>query len=178
MPINAASIMTRRTVIARPDSTVAEVARLLSKHDISAVPVCADDGTVVGMISEGDLMRPFQQEHALCRDWWLGVLSFGGAVAQALADYIQQDRRRARDLMTYPVITAGETATPGEIAELLLHHRIKRVPIVRDGKLVGIVSRGDLIGALALRHDAFDHLEWQPNRRGSDSPANTSRGVV
>ena len=177
MPINAADIMTRRVVTARPDGTVAEVAKLLSDHDISAIPVCADDGTLLGMINESDLMRPFWQAHSLHHDWWLGVLCFGSDVAQSLADYIDHDRHRIRDLMTCPVITASETTTPGEIADLLLRHHIKRLPIVRDGKLVGIVSRADLICALALRHDAFDHLEWQPNRCGSDNPTTVSRGA-
>lgn len=171
MPINAASIMTRQAIIARPDSTVAEVARLLTNHDISAVPVCADDGTLVGMISEGDLMRPFRQEHSLRRAWWLDVLSSGAALARALADYIQQDGRHACDLMTHPVITATETATQAEIADLLVRHHIKRVPIIREGQLVGIVSRADLINALVLGHDAINHRGWHPSRAGGDNPA-------
>jgi CBS domain-containing protein len=170
MSINAASIMTRQKITTRPDSTVAEVARLLTYHDISAVPVCDADGTLLGMISEGDLMRPFGREHDLHRAWWLGVLSAGDLLAQRLADYIRQDRRHVRDLMTHPAVTAGEMTTLGEIANLLLRHRIKRVPVLRDGQLVGIVSQADLVRELALWPDAFDHEEWQPSRAGSDRP--------
>jgi len=92
-------------------------------------------------------------------------------MARALADHIPLDHRRACDLMTHPVITANETATPAEIADLLLRHRIKRVPIVREGHLVGIFSRADLIRDLALRRDQFDGLEWQPSRLRGDNPA-------
>src|ERR1700693_945041 len=109
MSIAATDIMTRQVVTARPDSTVAEVAQLLTDHDISAVPVCAHDGTLLGMISEGDLMRPFGQDHSLRRAWWLGTLARGNALAPALADYIRVDRRHAGDLMTQPVVTAAES---------------------------------------------------------------------
>jgi CBS domain-containing protein len=178
MPMNVADIMTRQVIIARPDSTVAEVASLLTGHDISAVPVCADDGTLLGIISEGDLMRPFRQEHSLRRAWWLGILSSGGELARALADYIQQDHRGASDLMTQPVITAGETASLVEIADLLLRHNIKRVPIVRDHHVVGIVSRLDLIRAVASQRVVFHELDWQPGKAGRDNPAPTDEPPV
>jgi len=175
MPKNAASIMTRRVITARPDSSVADIARLLSEHAISAVPICAEDGALLGMISESDLLRPFREEHSLRPDWWLGVLSLGGRLAPALAAYIQQDAHCARDLMTQPVITACETATPEEIADRLLRYHIKRVPIVRDGRLVGIVSRANLITALALQRDGDGHSDWQPKRAGGDNPAPSVR---
>jgi CBS domain-containing protein len=178
MPINVADIMTRQVIIARPDSTVAEVASLLTGHDISAVPVCADDGTLLGIISEGDLMRPFRQEHGLRRDWWIGILSSGEELARALADYIRQDHRGASDLMTQPVITASETASLVEIADLLLRHNIKRVPIVRDHQVVGIVSRVDLIRAMVLQRAVFHHRAWQPGKAGSDNPAPTNEPPV
>jgi CBS domain-containing protein len=171
MTMDAARIMTRRTITARPDSTVAEVAGLLSQHDISAVPVCADDGTLLGIISEGDLLRPFREEHSLRRAWWLGVLSAGEPMAHALARYLQQDHRHAEDLMTRTVISASETLAPEDIAKLLLRHNIKRVPITRNGLLVGLVSRADLIRALARQKSSVDDQDWHPNSAGSDNPA-------
>jgi CBS domain-containing protein len=170
MPIDAAGIMTRQTITARPDSTVAEVAGLLSQHDISAVPVCSDDGILLGMISEGDLLRPFREEHSLRRAWWLGVLAIGASMAHALARYIQQDHRRAEDLMTRAVISANEMLTPEDIAQLLLRHNIKRVPITRNGVLVGIVSRADLIRVLAWQRSPVEE-DWQANAAGGDNPA-------
>jgi CBS-domain-containing membrane protein len=89
MSLNAASIMTRQVITVQPGSTVAEVARLLTDHDISAAPVCDDDGTILGMISEGDLVRPFREARSLRRAWWLGVLSFGAELAQSLAGIVR-----------------------------------------------------------------------------------------
>lgn len=149
MSMNAASIMTHRVVTVEPDDTVAAVAGRLARHGISAAPVCDKDGKLLGMISEGDLLRPFAQDNKLLRSWWLSMLADGAELAPAFLNYMRSDRRRARDLMIGPVITANEAAGLSELAALFLRHRIKRVPIVRDGKLVGVVSRADLISALA-----------------------------
>jgi CBS domain-containing protein len=149
MPLNAADIMTRDVVSARPEDPVIKVAKLLSDRGISAVPVCDEQGGLLGMLSEGDLMRPFGQEHALRRDWWLDLLADGTDLAPAFLDYVRVDNRRARDLMVTPVITAPDDATVPALADLLGHHQIKRVPIMHDGKLVGIVSRADVLRALA-----------------------------
>lgn len=153
MSLTAASIMTRDVVTVLPDDSVAEVAKRLSDHEISAVPVCDKQGTVVGMLSEGDLMRPFGKEKALRRAWWLNLLAEGTDLAPAFLDYVRLDSRRARDLMITPVITAPEDATVLELADLLARHQIKRVPIIREGKLVGIVSRADVVRALASNPD-------------------------
>jgi CBS domain-containing protein len=171
MPKTATSIMTRRIATARPDATVAELARLMLDRDVRALPICDEDGTLLGMISESDLMRPFRQEHDLRRPWWLAVLATADRLAQPLADYIRNDRRRARDLMTAPAITAPETADLREIVLQLLRHRIKRMPIVRDGRLVGIVSREDLIRTLALEPDILAGEAWRPSRIGRDCPS-------
>ena len=149
MALDASNIMTRDVVTVRPDDTVARVAKLLSEHEISAVPVCDDAGKVLGMLSEGDLMRPFGQEHAAKRAWWLNLLAEGTDLAPEFLEYIRLDNRRARDLMVTPVITAPADAAVPELADLLARHRIKRVPIVQDGRLVGIVSRADVVRALA-----------------------------
>ena len=153
MSLTAADIMTRDVVTARPENSVAEVAKLLTDHDISAVPVCVEQGKALGMVSEGDLMRPFGKENELKRAWWLNVLAEGTELAPAFVDYIRLDHRKARDLMVAPVITAAADASVPEVADLLARHRIKRVPIVRDGRLVGIVSRADVIRALANSPD-------------------------
>lgn len=149
MSQDAAAIMTHSVVTVRPDDTVAHVAQVLTKHGISAVPVCAKDGTVVGMISEGDLMRPFGQENALRRDWWLNLIAEGTELAREFTEYIRLDRHLARDLMSAKVISAPATASMGEVADMLSRNHIKRVPILRDGKLVGIVSRADIVRELA-----------------------------
>jgi CBS domain-containing protein len=83
------------------------------------------------------------------RGWWLGLFAEGENLSQEFQDYIRRDTRTAKDLMVRHVITAGEIATLPELAELMASHRVKHIPILRDGKVVGIVSRADLITALA-----------------------------
>lgn len=157
MSVDAASIMTRDVVTCGPDATVAEVAALLAEHEISGVPVCDKDGRLLGMLSEGDLMRPFGAANEMRRAWWLGMLAEGTELAPEFLDYVRVDKRRAHDLMTREVITATERTSAGEIADLINKHRIKRVPILRDGKLVGIVSRADLVRALARSPGALSN---------------------
>ena len=149
MSVDAASVMTRDVITVGPNAMVAEVATKLAEHDISAVPVCDKDGTMLGMLSEGDLMRPFGAANEMRRAWWLGMLAEGNDLAPEFLDYIRRDRRRAQDLMTREVITTTEQTSLSEIADLMSRHRIKRVPVLSDGKVVGIVSRADVVGALA-----------------------------
>jgi CBS domain-containing protein len=152
--LDAASIMTRSVVTARPSNTVAQVARLLSENAISAAPVCDDSGAVLGMISEGDLMRPFVNTNVKRRAWWLTLLADGTDLAPEFVDYVRLDRYQIGDLMTRRVITASETTPVTELAERMVEHRIKRLPIVLGEKLVGIVSRADVIRAIAQSPDA------------------------
>jgi CBS domain-containing protein len=149
--LDAASIMTRDVITARPDDTVA---RLLSEHDISAVPICDADGKLVGMASEGDLMRPFVSSNVKRRAWWLTLLADGTDLAPEFLDYVRLDRHHVGDLMTKDVVSATEATHLAELAELLVRHRIKRVPVLRDGRLVGIVSRADVIRAIACSPEA------------------------
>lgn len=151
--LDAASIMTRKVITASPEDTVAEVARLLTKHNISALPVCDVSGKLLGMISEGDLMRPFGEANSLRRAWWLEMLAEGTDLAPEFLTYVRVDHRRVKDLMTNEVVTADQGANVETLADLLTRHHIKRVPIVHDGKLVGVVSRADVVRALAGGHD-------------------------
>jgi CBS domain-containing protein len=149
MVTRATDIMTREVVTVAPSDSVANVAATLSRHRISAAPVCGPDGKLVGMISEGDLMAPFRESKRLKRDWWLGVLSEGTDLAQSFLDYLRQDTRSAGELMTRRLVTADDSTTLSELAELMISHGVKRIPIVRDDKPIGIVSRADVVTALA-----------------------------
>lgn len=149
MALTAGDIMTRDVITVGPDDPVPKVAQLLGDHGISAAPVCDERGRMMGMISEGDLMLPFGAENSMKRTWWLTLLADGIDLGPQFVDYIRADDRRARDLMVTRMITAPESASVPEIADLLGRHRIKRVPIVRDGELVGIVSRADVLHAVA-----------------------------
>ena len=149
MSDTAAAVMTRNVVSVRPDAGLAEVAETLNKHGISAAPVVDAAGTLLGMISEGDLLRPFSEKTQARRAWWLEMLAEGERLAPEFLDYISMDRHTAADLMTRKLITAHESTRLSDIADLLITHHIKRVPVLRGETLVGIVSRADLVRAFA-----------------------------
>ncbi len=149
MPITAVEIMTSPPVVVGPTSSVAEIAGLLSTRHISAVPVCNPDGKIVGIVSEGDILRPFLASAVARRKWWRDSLVAGEDLSQNLLDYMRVDTRTAADVMVHHVITAEEETTLPELAELMIGHGVKRLPVVRDGRLVGIVSRADVVTAIA-----------------------------
>ena len=149
MATTAVEIMTTPAITVLPQASVAEIANLLVKNHISAVPVCGADGHLMGLVSEGDLLRPFRESIRRERDWWLGLLADGEELSQQYLDYMRIDTRNAEDVMVPHVITTTEDATLAELAELMVNNKVKRLPVLRDGKLVGIVSRADVLGALA-----------------------------
>jgi CBS domain-containing protein len=149
MSNDAGAMMTREVCTVSSDDTVAGIAGILAARGISAVPVCDKTGALLGMVSEGDLIRPFAETNALRRSWWLSLLAEGSDLAPDFLDYVRRDQLHARDIMTSPVITATESATLSQLAELMTSHQIKRLPVLRDGRMVGIVSRADLVRALS-----------------------------
>jgi CBS domain-containing protein len=144
--LQAKDIMTTGVITVAADATVAEIAKLLIDNRISAVPVVDADKRVLGIVSEGDLMRRAENETERHRSWWLAMWELP---EERAADYIHSHGRTAGEVMTRDVATVSEDASLGEIAELLEERRIKRVPVLRDGRLVGIVSRANLLHGLA-----------------------------
>lgn len=143
--MRADEIMSVNVVTVSPDTHVREVARKLIERNVSAVPVVDADGRLLGIISEGDLMRRRESGTERHPSWWLRLLQNPGDVA---AEYVKTHGTHARDVMTRNVVTVSENTPAAEIAELLEKHRIKRVPVVRDGKVIGIVSRANLLQGL------------------------------
>jgi CBS domain-containing protein len=145
--LRARDVMTTQVVAVDTGSTVSEVADLLAMHGISAVPV-VDGKKVVGIVSEGDLVRRAEiGTTARPRSWWLNLFRDNAALA---AEYTREHSTRVVDVMTTEVETVAETTPLSEIAELLQKKRIKRVPVMRSGHIVGIVSRANLVRALAV----------------------------
>ena len=144
--MQARDVMTTHVVTVQPDTTVQNIAGLLLERRISAVPVVDRDGRVVGIVSEGDLMRRPESGNERHTSWWLELWS---PRDQRVREYLKSHGLHAQDIMTQNVITVAEDASLQQIATLLEGHRIKRVPVLRDGKLVGIVSRANLLQALA-----------------------------
>ena len=144
--MKAADIMTRQVVSIGPDATVTEAARCMLENRISGLPVCNSDGRLLGIVSEGDLLRRAETGTARRTSWWLAM--FAGASTQA-ADYTKSHGRHVRDVMTESLFAVTEETPLEEVIRLLEGNRIKRVPVLRDGKLVGIVSRANLLHVLA-----------------------------
>jgi CBS domain-containing protein len=144
--MQAKDIMTRRVITVTEASSVADVATALLEHGISAVPVVDASGDLLGIVSEGDLMHRAEAGTGRRRAWWLALFTDADAAA---AEFVREHSRQVGDIMTRHVITASPETPIAEIADLLESNRIKRVPIVENGKLVGIVSRANLVQALS-----------------------------
>lgn len=143
--MRAKDIMTVGPVSVAPETTVSEIAQLLLDRRISGVPVVDADNRVLGVVSEGDLMRRPEIRGPRRRSWWLAM--FGDDPADA--EFVKTRGRFAHEVMSAPAVTVDEEASVAEIAELLEERGIKRVPVLRDGRLTGVVSRADLLRALA-----------------------------
>jgi CBS domain-containing protein len=146
--MNAAEVMTRQPITAGPNMRVRDVAKLFLEHRISAVPVVDSAGAVLGIVSEGDLVRRADVVRDERQSWWLESLAEGETLTPEFLAYIRSGDRLVRDLMTRDVVAVEEDTPLPVIARLLEEHRIKRVPVLRQGRLVGIVSRADLVNAL------------------------------
>ena len=144
--MNASDVMISNVIVARADASVNDVAKILLTNRISAVPVVDQQGSLVGIISEGDLVRRPEIGTERTRSWWLDALSTNRNLAD---EFVRSHSRKVSDVMTREVVTTRPDTSLDQIATILETHRIKRVPIVSDGKIVGIVSRANLVQALA-----------------------------
>jgi CBS domain-containing protein len=139
-------IMVAPVITASPNASVKSVAETFVRHRISAVPVVDDKGKLLGMISEGDLLHRAEAGTEKQRPWWLRAFVGPDTLAN---EYVKAHARKVSDVMTPQVITASPETPLHEVAALLEKHSVKRVPIVENGQLVGIVSRANLIQAVA-----------------------------
>lgn len=142
----ACEIMTPKVVTVSPETTVLQVVQLLLARGISGVPVVNEDGALVGVVSEGDLLRRAEIGTQKKRTTWREFFTGTATLAE---EYVRAHGMTAADVMTRDVISVGRDTPLGEIADLMETHRIKRVPVVHEGKLVGILSRANLLRAFA-----------------------------
>ena len=147
LPRCAADIMTREVIHVAPGTTVGAVARLLVAHRISAVPVLDAAGAPLGMVSEGDLLGRAADDRLAGHEWWLALLTEPGAAATSVP--ATAAARKVEDVMHAPVLTVAADAPLAEVAEMLRAHAIKRLPVMQEGRVVGIVSRADLMCVVA-----------------------------
>jgi len=146
MKMQAQDVMTTRVATIGAGASVREAARLMHERGVSALPVLNDKARVIGMVSEGDLVRRRELDTETEGSWWLVALAQGAA-----RDYLTTHGTTVRDVMTRPVIGVRPSASLKQIARLLHRRGIKRVPVLDAGRLVGIVSRADLVRQLARR---------------------------
>ncbi len=143
--MSAADIMSQPVIGVGLETTIAEAAQLMLQHRISGLPVLDETGAVVGVVTEGDLLRRSELGTERHRPRWLELLSGAGRLA---SDYIDAHARKVGEVMSANVVSVTPQDTLPEIVRLMEKHHIKRVPVIEVGRLVGIVSRANLVGAL------------------------------
>ncbi len=153
--MRAMDVMTTEVISVNAGTTVQALAKLLAERRISGVPVLDPERRLIGIVSEGDLLHRAEtgterRAQPRRRSWWLEDM----AAEQELArDYVKSHGRTVNEIMTRDVVSVTETTELADLAMLLETHRIKRVPVLRDGRVVGIVSRANLVRALAATPD-------------------------
>jgi CBS domain-containing protein len=143
--MNVSDIMTSKVVSIRPEAPILEAVRLMLQNRISGLPV-VDAGKVVGIVTEGDLLRRSEIRTERKRPRWIQFLLGPSRLAD---DYVRSHGRKVAEVMSTEVVTVPAEASLDEVIQLMERHRIKRLPVIRDEQLVGLVSRANLLHALA-----------------------------
>ncbi|CAG9271254.1 CBS domain-containing protein [Paraburkholderia unamae] len=153
--MRAFDIMTTSVVTARPDMTIHDAAKLFVDNHIGGMPVVDDRGQVVGIVSHRDLLHRVENGTAHSRrPWWVEALA--SSPRDQAARYVKEHGRFVGDVMCDAVISIAEDMPLQQIADLMERRHLKRVPVLRQGKLVGIVCRANLIRALASVESRVD----------------------
>ena len=144
--MKAAEIMTHSVVTVPPSASIEEAIRLMAAHRISGIPVVTEDGVVVGIVTEGDLLRRTETGTDATRAGWLVRMLFPGRLA---GEYVHTHGRRVGEVMTHGVVSVGPEASLAEIVALMDSRHIRRILVIDGGELKGVVSRADLVRTLA-----------------------------
>lgn len=175
--MNVSDVMTRHVISVSPDASVEDAAKQMLEHGISGLVVVDDKGELAGVVTEGDLLRRDELGTERHRPWWLRLFVSSGRQA---TDFTRAHGRRVRDVMTDDVVTVSADGSLTDVVELMEQRRIKRLPVTEANRVVGIVSRADLLRALAVAArtepprasddralraavlDALDKQSWTP----------------
>lgn len=148
--MNARDIMVKDVISVGPDAAVREVAMLMLERRISGVPVVDAERRVLGVVSEGDLIRRPEIETDRAPTGWLGLFLSDEERAR---DFVKSHGRKAREVMTQPAICVAPDTPLAEIVRLMERHHVKRLMIVEDGRLAGLVTRADLLRAMVMHKE-------------------------
>ncbi|MBY5851765.1 CBS domain-containing protein [Rhizobium ruizarguesonis] len=140
------AIMTSPPITVPASCSVAEAAKRMLDNKISGLPVVDANGALVGIVSEGDFLRRSELNTERKRSWLLEWLTSSGKIAD---EYVRAHGRRVEEVMTVPVSAIAPTASIADAVSLMERQDVKRLPVVADGRLVGIVARSDLLRALS-----------------------------
>lgn len=143
--MRAKDIMTVEVVSIDPSAPIQEALRLMLKYRISGLPVIDKDGTLIGIVTEGDFLRRVETGTERHRGGWIAFFMGPGRLAE---EYVRTHGRKVAEVMTPDPITVAEDTPLGAVVELMEKHRIKRLPVVRADRVVGIISRANLLHAL------------------------------
>jgi len=143
--MNAADVMTQPVISVTPETTIAEAAQLMLQHRISGLPVVDARATVVGVVTEGDLLRRTETGTERRHPRWIEYLIAPGRLAQ---EYANANARRVGEVMSTEVVAVAPSDPLEDVVRLMERRHIKRVPVIEAGRLVGIVSRANLVQAL------------------------------
>jgi CBS domain-containing protein len=170
--MKASDVMSSRVVSVAPQATVSEAIKLMLDNRISGLPVIDQSGALVGVVTEGDFLRRAETGTERKRPRWLEFLVGPNTLAE---DYVRTHGRKVEEVMTREAITVGEDVPLDEVVRIMERRRIKRLPVMRGEKVVGIVSRANLLHALAsaelpageasdaqIRQRVIDELNRQP----------------
>lgn len=139
-------VMTKSVITAPPDATVADLAELMVAHRISSLPIVVDGQHLVGIVTESDLIRRAETSTERKRRWWVELFLDPDTKSR---EFVKEHGLRAEDVMSRVVVTVGEDAPLADVATILDGHHIRRVPVIKDGRVVGLISKSDLVRALA-----------------------------
>ena len=145
--IFAEDLMTKDVATVHPETSLLVAVRLMAEKHLSGLPVVDADGKPVGMLTEGDLLR-WHSEFSERQQWWLDHLADGEPLAPSFLKVLQAERRKVATVMSHEVVTIARGTSAHDIARLFQDKRIKRAPVVDNGRIVGLVSRSDLIKAM------------------------------
>ena len=190
--MKAGDVMTRTVTVVRAETSVVDALQLMLECRISGLPVVNDHRVVIGMLTEGDFLRRAELGTERQHSYWLALLLSPGRLAD---EYVASHSCKVGEVMTSPVVAVREDTPLAEVVDLMERRRIKRLPVTRNGKLVGLVSRADLLRAFVaksrdaeptvaqlsdaqLEHRIAEEIERQPWGPAASVHVNVVRGIA